>query len=99
MSMFESLLRFVDVIAYRKKQEERRVKRKAQPPGVDDDEDIALPRRSNGRAPPERALSRGDAAIRGPPSTAIRATPPRARAHDRVARGGRGAPATHGGHA
>ena len=43
MSMFESLLRFIDTIAYRKKQEERRMKRKAQPPGDDDDDDIELP--------------------------------------------------------
>lgn len=44
MSLFEPLLRFVDSIAFRKKQEERRVKRKAQPPGSDDDaEEIELP--------------------------------------------------------
>ncbi|MDB4970254.1 MAG: hypothetical protein JWN44_5943 [Myxococcales bacterium] len=36
MSIFDSLLRLVDPIAYRKKQEERRQKRKVQPPGFDD---------------------------------------------------------------
>lgn len=43
MSLFEPLLRFVDIIAFRKKQEERQRKRKAQPPGVPDDEEVALP--------------------------------------------------------
>jgi hypothetical protein len=40
MSIFDSLLRLVDPIAYRKKQEERRQKRKVQPPGFDDEVDV-----------------------------------------------------------
>jgi rubrerythrin len=43
MSIFESLLRFIDIIEFRNKQEERRVKRKEQPPGDDDDVDIEVP--------------------------------------------------------
>jgi hypothetical protein len=43
MSLFEPLLRFVDVIAFRKKQDERQRKRKAQPPGVPDDEEVEVP--------------------------------------------------------
>jgi hypothetical protein len=40
MSILDSLLRFVDPIAHRKKQEERRQKRKVQPPGFDDEVDV-----------------------------------------------------------
>lgn len=54
MSIFDSLLRIVDPIAYRKKQEQRRQKRTLQPPGVGDD-DVALPPpRPAAAAPPLR---------------------------------------------
>jgi len=43
MSILDSLIRFVDPVEFRKKQAERRRQRKAQPPGVPDDEDVALP--------------------------------------------------------
>ena len=51
MSILDSLLRFVDPIEFRKKQEERRQKRKVQPPGVDDDVELP-PSRPAGEAPP-----------------------------------------------
>lgn len=51
MSMLDSLWRFVDPIEFRKKQEERRQKRKVQPPGVDDDVELP-PARPDGKAPP-----------------------------------------------
>lgn len=39
MSILDSLLRLVDPIAHRERQEERRRKQKVQPPGSDDDAD------------------------------------------------------------
>ncbi len=52
MSILDSLLRFVDPIHFRKKQEERRRQRKVQPPGVDDDVAVDVP-----DAPPARAAA------------------------------------------
>ena len=43
MSMLDSLLRFVDIIQFRQKQQETKRKRKVQPPGADDDVDVELP--------------------------------------------------------
>jgi hypothetical protein len=43
MSILDSLLRFVDIIEYRQKQQERQRKRKVQPPGADDEVDVELP--------------------------------------------------------
>ncbi|HEY2743381.1 MAG TPA: hypothetical protein VGL86_02105 [Polyangia bacterium] len=43
MSILDTLLRWVDVNEYRKKQTDRREARKKRPPGVPDDDDIALP--------------------------------------------------------
>ena len=43
MSVFDSLLRLIDPVAHRRKQEQRRRARKAQPPGLGDDDEIALP--------------------------------------------------------
>jgi rubrerythrin len=43
MSVLDSLLRFIDPIEFRKVKEERRRKRQAQPPGADDDLDVAMP--------------------------------------------------------
>jgi len=43
MSLIEPLLRFFDIIHFREKQQDRRRKRKAQPPGVPDDEEVVLP--------------------------------------------------------
>jgi rubrerythrin len=40
MSILDSLLRFVDPISFRKKQEELQRKRKVQPPGSDDEVDL-----------------------------------------------------------
>jgi hypothetical protein len=40
MSIFDSLIRLVDPVAFRKKQEQQRQKRKAQPPGLDDDVEL-----------------------------------------------------------
>ncbi len=43
MSILDSLLRFVDPVAFMNKRAERRRQQKAQPPGVPDDEDVELP--------------------------------------------------------
>lgn len=43
MSILDSLLRWVDINEYRKKQEDRRAARKKLPPGDDDDVDVQLP--------------------------------------------------------
>ena len=50
MSILDSLLRFVDPVAYRKKAEERRRKLKVQPPGSDDEVDLPP-----SESPPARA--------------------------------------------
>ena len=43
MSILDSLLRFVDIIEFRQKQQEGQRKRKVQPPGADDDADVEVP--------------------------------------------------------
>ena len=43
MSILDSLLKWIDPIEFRKTTAERRRKRKAQPPGNDDEVDVALP--------------------------------------------------------
>ncbi|HEX6837240.1 MAG TPA: hypothetical protein VF334_11740 [Polyangia bacterium] len=41
--MLDSLIRFVDPVEYIRKKVERHRQKKAQPPGVPDDEDVTLP--------------------------------------------------------
>jgi hypothetical protein len=51
MSVLDSLLRLVDPIAHRQKQEERRRKRNVQPPGVDAELDSPATRPEQAAAP------------------------------------------------